>query len=526
MFLGLLKTLLLTVSVGLSSFDNQINNFSNNENTILTADLVYEPNEFYIDSDDNIHIGEYYYYNNSALQSSLHNIGDNDWILINNAFSIEMIIQDDRYFSSRVSQAIYEPSRNRIQFYLSDKMSDNVASNYLEINTNGEPYPFEIHYRTTNQYIGSYSVGMLSFPYYDDTNNYSGDTYWDFYDVLLSYLPYQYITVPVANVNNNRFINFRDLLVSKNDFYNYKLSLNSGGINTAMGYEYSSSSGAFTDESTIAIDFSGDLNGIFYASDGNNFDFGNFTDDFIFRTQFGSIYNEVLNAFSNDLVVDSDIIVQTFYFNNQFNYNAQYGLNTDSVFITESDLGSSDLSVWKNIDLPYFYSNGSLYNRIRILYMSGYATEHKTTDDTYKVCSSEGVGYFAQMFYVNTLTDASKFVCARNFGNYTDSSGNIQTFLDFGVYWVNSAYQRLDFITELSQSQSDSIARFNNNSDFNGISNNGNFLGYSFELINTAFTGLSGFLNIQILPGISLGLLVLTPFMITLLLFVLKLFKR
>lgn len=60
----------------------------------------------------------------------------------------------------------------------------------------------------------------------------------------------------------------------------------------------------------------------------------------------------------------------------------------------------------------------------------------------------------------------------------------------------------------------------------NGITNYTGELNNVFYIINLAFSGLTGLMNYAILPGISIGVLIAIPLTLTIVLFVIKLFKR
>lgn len=216
-----------------------------------------------------------------------------------------------------------------------------------------------------------------------------------------------------------------------------------------------------------------------------------------------------------------------FHFYNQINYNAPLRSSLESPFC----LGSGQQYT---IDLPIFYSNGAKFNQIKLFYVDGYAVRYMDSGGYMQINDSQGTCYFLQMEYRNTLTQESVVVNYRNFmTEYVSNHGSAnetQSFITNGSYWINSNYQDLLFPNKdlITPQLSDLLGQFNSNYDLNGfsdsVSNVG--LGNVFTLISSGFGAFINVMKIEVLPGLSLGLLCFLPLVLIVIMVIIKLVKR
>lgn len=226
-----------------------------------------------------------------------------------------------------------------------------------------------------------------------------------------------------------------------------------------------------------------------------------------------------------------EIVSEEYYINKDFNYNAPYGYVGGSTFVTDSTFTTTTLLVEKTYDFPYFISNGQVFNRIIIDYIGAYATRYIDNNGDQKICENEGFGYYSHMRYVNTYSNLDITVNKRNWSTITDSSNNVQYALNNGSDWVNTSYQNILTTSKLTPTQKNNIEVLNTNLGAGYIAPNGtlnNNIGLSsvFTLIASAFSAVGGFLAIQIMPGLSLGILLFAPLIVGIILAIIWLVKR
>lgn len=258
-----------------------------------------------------------------------------------------------------------------------------------------------------------------------------------------------------------------------------------------------------------------------------------FTEDIYLKVGNTDLYADLVEAYNNDISGLGLTYYDSFSFYQVFNYNAPYTGNLNSVFINDADFTSSMSPLIKKItyDLPYFRSNGQFFNRIEVIYTNAYGTRYRDINSnalSIKLCSSDGYGYFTHLQYVNTDTNFTKAVCFRNFSNYTDNNGDMQIYLDSGVSWVNTDYMQLKFLSVLSPSESNYLAQFNNNTTITGLGGySGDIgLGEVFTLLSLAFQSWLPIFNIQIIPGVTIGLMLFLPLITGIIITIIWIVKR
>lgn len=421
-------------------------------------------------------------------------------------------LYEDIYHSGTAQMVSYVNATNCLYVYTD--ASNRIC---LDLN-NGSMYS-----QNTNTMTINYNIYSLRLHYYNASPYYN--FIYDLIDYSIQFAE-PYVFTPYQ-LNYFRFFSLADFIY---DNQNYFDSYSHGRVgendySSSTKYECSSTEWGDFDGSNVIFHLNGDFKGMFES-------------DYVYMSWNQPLYIYLPNGNIRDSFIelanstitssDSNIYVEYFDFKYDFNYNAPYSNTINQMFVQDSTFTSTNPTafVLKIIDLPYFVSNGGLYNQIYLYYFNGYGTRYNSGVDRYDILNQAGYGYFNTMVYRNSDADYSKLVYTRLFSQYTDSDGDLQTYLSVGGTWENTAYQHLDFIHHLSLDDKDSLAKFNNGSYDNGISNNYNFFGSSFSLIDTAFKGLASLLSVQVLPNVSLGVLIITPFIIGILLFVVALFKR
>lgn len=201
------------------------------------------------------------------------------------------------------------------------------------------------------------------------------------------------------------------------------------------------------------------------------------------------VYNAVI--FNYRSAVGYKIPERAIYNTNQNTYNLIYreGDKSEIFFWSLQYAYVSDFSDAVNSIVAYntacLWNPGTLYGETNVIGAGGlewYTQEYNLLADSY---------------YYNGVVDNSKI-----------------TFYTNNVSAIDSAIQRMG----LSINGSGSVIVIDNESGF--------WLTNAFTLIQQAYTGLFGMFNVQVLPGISLGTLLFVPFAVTIILFIIKLFKR
>lgn len=215
----------------------------------------------------------------------------------------------------------------------------------------------------------------------------------------------------------------------------------------------------------------------------------------------------------------------TFTFNKQINYNAPQNASLESPFVLHSFSGNEAVYTI-SYNLPSFMSNGEVFDTIKIWYFKGYSMRY--LDGTIQVNDNQGTAYYNYMEYIDSTLGTTVMVNYRNFVN-GNVEGSVQTYLTNGSEWVNENYRVLIFNTELTPNQTTHLSQFNNqNFNNNGFSAIGEDVGVGnvFSLMGSAFAGLTALWSIQLLPNITLGLLLFMPLIVIVIITIIKLVKR
>lgn len=242
-----------------------------------------------------------------------------------------------------------------------------------------------------------------------------------------------------------------------------------------------------------------------------------------------------------------------FQFDNQINYNAFFDYTLTSSYFeyeTSDNIGEciflSDNQIYSNIVIETASADGKTFlvgnYEDNAQYNYVYYTVPTSPIDAY--CYFYGMQFVKPTYSEGVYGTNHEYVNVRNTNYYSDN-GTQTEFIDNSSSWLINSYREIK-IYNMSESQFNILKKFNIsgfvwNYEYitnNGVSyigneyqvistnNTGFFLDDTFSLINVGLKGILSFMNIKIFPQVSLGQLILVPFAISMLLFVVNLFKR
>lgn len=260
----------------------------------------------------------------------------------------------------------------------------------------------------------------------------------------------------------------------------------------------------------------------------------------------GSIKNLVFGPIGNPTLIDDsneihqylrysfDVSLKSdkpwFNFNNQINYNAPYNASLSADYITDTSFNNAGVHIEKslfgdsyNFDC-WFKVSGQYFNDISLTYVSALATSF---DDSGEPVASTGFGYYSFMAFSNSITNKMLVVNTRNYSSYT--KGNAQ-----GIYfirssdWASGSYKNLELLFTPTSEQLSILNTLNNDSNIPNqtYSKEDIGLGGAFTLLGQAFSSVAGLLAIQVLPNITLGLLLFLPLIVGIIIAIIWIVKR
>lgn len=237
----------------------------------------------------------------------------------------------------------------------------------------------------------------------------------------------------------------------------------------------------------------------------------------------------LLNAFYEDYFTpQSELLNTTINFNSVINPYGPWGVNFD-YFININITGSKTLfnGLFKD-------SEGNFYNRIVMHYINQATGTRFGTATSYNTYQGNGSHYMTMSYIRVTGQDVT--VNAQDYAIPTggDQAGNGVTVMLKSNHWTSSIFQSITILTAENDADIGTtftpIARLSglNNvySDYTGVTESTGVMGNVFALLKGAFSSWLPILNIQVLPGIALGVFVFLPLVVMIVLFIVWLFKR
>lgn len=275
-----------------------------------------------------------------------------------------------------------------------------------------------------------------------------------------------------------------------------------------------------------------------------NWDY-DFTDIQLIRTDDNSpsssyILNNYFTLYDSHLIGD-----WSFGFNQVISPNVMVGVNSDSVAIPSSSFNVQQPLVSVSLDLPYFTSGKLVFNRITCQFLTSfYEDAYPDANIGYysyiydnidlgmnKFRLQDGWGICVDVIYSNTLSQYSVSVCSREW--------NVETLLGVDVKfytrhfkWLEQSYREINFITKPSQNDISKIVSLNNGIDTSiggsvpSTDGNTATLFDVFSLLSGAFASLLPIFSISIIPGLTIGVLIFLPFVVTIIILVVKAVKK
>lgn len=214
-------------------------------------------------------------------------------------------------------------------------------------------------------------------------------------------------------------------------------------------------------------------------------------------------------------------------FNNIINPFGVLGSNYDVIY--KNDIVGNKL-LFKGL---FSDLTGQLYKSITLWFLSANGFSYGTAS-SYNDYTGDGV-YFVSLYYVKV--DGSEiYVNGQDFATATSGNHKGSPVLLYSNHWISSMFQSIHILTiedDANYLTPDydrlvALTSLNNNVNGSAVYTDGATLGGTnpFVLIGNAFSSLIPFLTITIVPGITIGTLLLIPLIGMIVLFVVFLFKR
>lgn len=210
----------------------------------------------------------------------------------------------------------------------------------------------------------------------------------------------------------------------------------------------------------------------------------------------------------------------------EFNPNAYFGYGKESIVVFDDNLTSDFQMMFNNGNGSFFYSNGELFNQI-VLYwkhLNAGATYQDlgNTTNGYSTIKSgvANAGYFSTMEYWNTWTGRKVVICRRDLSVL----GGLSAPTNRIMWYNNQAYRDITYYNMNSFSYETNINAF--------LEINNNYTNYDygfdnpFTLIYTMFSALAPIFNIEVLPYVSIGVLIAVPLIAIIIFAIVSLLKK
>lgn len=234
----------------------------------------------------------------------------------------------------------------------------------------------------------------------------------------------------------------------------------------------------------------------------------------------------------------------SFTFEANFNYNADFNYTLSDTFVSKP--GTSATFEVQNEFEQSFISNGQVFNTVLLVFnrvtSSGVTYWNSATQEAYIQYGTDYI-YWSEMYYINMFTNTRVLVATRGtkgvqYTGGTSSAGSYSTALTNTVNWVQANYRTIAFPgRQISYDLVNEFTRYNSSSDYNGFTeypnyeqiinnnDNGEMVG-GLALLGLAFKSLTPIFTIQILPGITLGLLFFLPLIVGIIVLIIWVIKR
>ena len=220
-----------------------------------------------------------------------------------------------------------------------------------------------------------------------------------------------------------------------------------------------------------------------------------------------------------------------FIFNKTFNYNEPLNTSILSPYgVSGNFIVNNEYGCYIDYDVGYFLCNDQIFNRIRWRGFKAdnvyFEMQNTSGGTTFQKAGSNAGYYYVLLEYWNTDSNYGVTVNLRDSRPFVDGNGGTAYYQCNSSTWVIDKYRYIVFLESLSIDLKTSIESFNNNiqSYYSGqIYSDG---GDVFSLLSHAFVSLTDFLSINILPGISIGVLLFMPLIVGIIVIMFHILKK
>lgn len=232
------------------------------------------------------------------------------------------------------------------------------------------------------------------------------------------------------------------------------------------------------------------------------------------------------DCIAKPLAQDSSQVTQ-FEFAKQINYYAPYGDNISSFAVNDGDMQAPNSFRVYEYNLPVFYSGGYIWNKVVVRYINAVALRWYDSEGKVQTFGQNSFASYMWMEYQNTITNKILVVNSRNSETYEIVNGMTQVTINSSS-WLSNDFRNLLFFQEPSSEQKLNLSQFNNNIYGDSFQNTTTDVGLGnvFQLLSLAFASWIPILSIQIVPGITIGLLMFLPLIAGIIVLVIWIVKR
>lgn len=220
-------------------------------------------------------------------------------------------------------------------------------------------------------------------------------------------------------------------------------------------------------------------------------------------------------------------------FTSNFNYNNFY--QSDSTFLNRGNTpvvnAAGSTSRTFTYSLPWFSSNGIVFDKINVYFYVTAYNYFEERDGSWNKYESNIANnyyyYFHHMEYVNSATNYTITACNRVIAPYHEVGW---TAVYKNVAWTSDGFQKLSFESKILDLRMQNILNSLTSDTIGGFTEIKNDidigLGNVFHLLSLAFASWVPILSIQIVPGVSIGLLMFLPLIAGIIVLVIWIVKR
>lgn len=243
---------------------------------------------------------------------------------------------------------------------------------------------------------------------------------------------------------------------------------------------------------------------------------------------------------------------QSFMFSYDLNYYymfSSYGytdtftnVNFESYdIVLDSDKFGSNLGYTLDIEMPFFISGNQLFNKIRLVYKrvassvnpnydnETWDTPWWTDSGSHQLLDNTNCGFFTNMTYVNTLSDQMVNVYKRDTANLVNNdleSKPVYWGYTNSCSWVADMYRHIIICDADSFNNSDAYVQLASLNYYDTSTQNDVAIYSLFDMFSQAFRSITSLFSISIIPGFTIGVLMFMPFVVLIIVTIIRLVKK